>query len=172
MVRLRVGTSGDNQAGAETDPVDPTCKRVLVRFWAFTNRCGHLCAFGELHQRVRRDTGAGSHPLLHKYKYYQYTTANDTQVPFYALPVTSTVGAAVVFPDPDFRCAANRVERQVAYVPTVDEVGDGTSKTVPGEDFLPAVPQRYCKTSHRRTIVPPTSSNDVVSYSEGEEYEE
>lgn len=133
----------DSQIGSEKDPFGnkPDDKRMLVRLWGFTKWYQQDYAFVDYFQRIYSEGhGVRPHPMLRKYKYYQYRPGVLPSPPFYAIKVSSIIGTAVVFDDPDFEEYPSVSAKQILYVPSIVELME-SQEVLPGEGWLEAPPQ-------------------------------
>jgi len=129
-----------DQEGGESDPIEPDSKRTLVKFWGFTEHNGVVYACVDYCTRHSPRPGHRGewrpHPTMRTYKFntFYHRGAGEPNPPFFAVPVSSTIASAVIFPGPDNR-------KCVLYFPTDTYMGAGDPATVPDPaDYVPAFP--------------------------------
>lgn len=127
----------EDQEGAEDDPTEEGASRVLAKFWGFTKWKGKYYAFVNYYRRARVHH---QHPVLRKYEHLPVRGARGRSVaPFFAVSVSSVVGAVVVFPDPDFSSCNNAESRVLVHEPFKVLVG-GLEGSVPSRSLFPPPP--------------------------------
>lgn len=100
---IRTGkTQGSEPDNFDTNPREN--HRQLVKFWAFAEVEGKAYALVDVFRKVRRGSGRNraedfwDHPVLKVYEHVYYKKGDQVKEPFFAVPVSSIIGAACVFP--------------------------------------------------------------------------
>lgn len=138
--------------GSEPDYFDPTPDenhRQLVKFWAFADVEGEKFALVDVFRKVvppprsRANRGGEEefwpHPVLKLYEHVPYRRSGAPIHPFFAVPVTSVIGGACVFPCIDQERGAHdhSVGLRVLYHPPLLELCGFKSWQLPSRDLIP-----------------------------------
>jgi hypothetical protein len=148
-IRVGARTPGSEPDYHDDDPDDNP--RQLVKFWMFAEIDGEKYALVDIYRKYRqpRPQPGGpvpeqlwSHPILRRYEHVYYARGGRQVSPFFAVPVSSIIGAACVFPDTDQgrQVGDHSAGQRVMYHPPLIEMCGYENWRLPGDEIIPEPP--------------------------------